>query len=297
MTAELAPIVDDPGVRPRRSVLYVPGSNPRALEKAATLPADAFILDLEDAVAPDAKFTSRENVLEILARGGFGDRERAVRVNGLDTAWGADDLRALAAGPRPDALVLPKIESAETVVRARALWPDPPPIWCMIETPRGVLDAEHIAAAPGVAGLVMGTSDLSKELRVAPHPERLPLLFSLSRVLLAARAAGVFALDGVCLDLESPDAFEREAAQGVALGFDGKTLIHPKTIAAANRIFAPSPEEVAAAERVVEAFERAQAAEQGVVVVDGRLVEGLHVEAARRRVALAAAVGRRDAGG
>jgi citrate lyase subunit beta/citryl-CoA lyase len=189
-----------------------------------------------------------------------------------------------------DAVLLPKVESPGTVARARAGLPAELPVTCMIETPRGVLAAAEIAAAPGVTMLVVGTSDLSKDLRVRPHPDRLPLLGALSQVVLAARAAGCAVLDGPCLDLESPDAFEREAAQGVALGFDGKTLIHPRTIDAANRLFTPSPEELAAARRVVEAFEAAAARGSGVVVVDGRLVEALHVQAARDRLALAAAI-------
>ncbi len=277
-----------------RSVLYLPGSNARALAKAATLPADAFIFDLEDAVAPDAKPDARRQVAGALAELPRDDRRRIVRVNAHDTPWGDDDL-ALVAGLRPglvDAVLLPKVESAATVARARAALPPGLDIACMIETPRGVLAAEAIAAAPGVSMLVVGTSDLAKDLRVRPHPERLPLLFSLSRVVLVARAHGLGVLDGPCLDLTSPGAFDREAAQGVALGFDGKTLIHPSTIDAANRHFAPTPDEITAARRVVDAFTAAAARGSGVVVVDGRLVEALHVQAARHRLALAAAIER-----
>ena len=281
-----------PPTPPRRSVLYVPGSNARALAKAHTLAADAFIFDLEDAVAPDAKATARTNVALALAEADFGGRERVVRVNGLSTPWGLADLRSLAALPSGlvDAVALPKVESPMEVAAVRRVLAAEMPLWCMVETPRGVLAAAEIARAGGVTARVAGTSDLSKDLRVRPHPERLPLLHALSHLVLAARAAGVAVLDGVCLDLDDDAAFERESLQGVALGFDGKTLIHPKTIAAANRLFGPSPEELASAARVVEAGERALAAGLGVVVVDGRLVENLHVEAARRLLAQAAAI-------
>ena len=285
---------DLPVVRPRRSVLYVPGANRRALERAATLPIDGAIFDLEDAVAPAQKAVARDHVGETLRAHDFGRRERAIRVNALASAWGADDLRFCAslARDRWDALVLPKVESAAEVAAARAFVAADVPVWCMIETPRGVLAAAEIAAAPGVVGLVMGTSDLSKDLGIRPMLDRLPLLFALSQVLLAARAAGAFALDGVCLELADDGAFEREAGQGAALGFDGKTLIHPKTVAAANRIFAPDSIEIAQAERVVAAFQAAQAEGHGVVVVDSRLVENLHVTAALRRLALAQAIQR-----
>lgn len=277
-----------------RSVLYMPGSNARALAKAATLPADAFIFDLEDAVAPEAKPDARRQVAEALAALPRDDRRRIVRVNGADTPWGGADLETIAGLTQGlvDAVLLPKVESATTVERARAVLPPGLDIACMIETPRGVLAAEAIAAAPGVSMLVVGTSDLSKDLRVRPHPERLPLLFSLSRVVLVARAHGLAALDGPCLDLTTPGVFEREAGQGVSLGFDGKTLIHPSTIDSANRLFAPTPDEITAAQRVVDAFTAAATRGSGVVVVDGRLVEALHVQAARDRLALAAAIAR-----
>jgi len=286
---------DVPDARPPvllRSVLYMPGSNARALAKAATLPADAFIFDLEDAVAPDAKAEARRQVAEALVALLRDDRRRIVRVNGIDTAWGEADLE-MVAGLAPglvDTALLPKVESAATVARARSTLPSGLGIGCMIETPRGVLAADEIAAAPGVTMLVVGTSDLSKDLRVRPHPERLALLYSLSRVVLVSRANGLAVLDGPCLDLTTPGAFEREAAQGVALGFDGKTLIHPSTLDAANRLFSPTPEELAAARRVVEAFTAAAARGSGVVLVDGRLVEALHVRAAHDRLALAAAI-------
>lgn len=282
-------------VRPRRSVLYLPGSNPRALEKARTLPADALVLDLEDAVAPSAKDEARRLVLATLAAGGFGHRERVVRVNGLATAWGAADLEA-AARSGADAVLLPKVEGAADVSAAeRALDAAGAPrdlaLWCMIETPRGVLaSAEVAAASPRLAALVVGTSDLVKDLRARHTPGRSEVLASLSLVLLAARAHGLAALDGVHLDLGDDAGFEAACRQGRDLGFDGKTLIHPKTLEAANRTFGPSEEEVAGARRTIAAHEEARAAGKGVVVVDGRLVEALHVAEARRVVALAEAV-------
>ncbi len=288
-------------VRPRRSVLYVPGSNARALEKARALPADAVILDLEDAVAPAAKAAARAAVVEALAADGWGERERVVRVNAASTPWGDEDLFA-AADACPDAVLLPKVESAADVVRAeraleRVAAPASIALWCMIETPRGVLAAPQIAAAsPRLAALVAGTSDLVKDLRARHTPGRAEVLTSLALIVLAARAHGLAALDGVHLDLSDDAGFEAACRQGRDLGFDGKTLIHPRTIAAANRIFAPSPDEVADARRVVDAHAQAVAAGQGVVVLDGRLVEALHVEAARRLLALAEAVEARDGG-
>jgi citrate lyase subunit beta / citryl-CoA lyase len=285
-------------VRPRRSVLYVPGANARALEKARALAADGLILDLEDAVAPAAKEEARGRVVEALAAGGFGHREVAVRVNGLATRWGADDVAAIARA-RADALVLPKVESAAEVHGALAALaaagaPARLALWCMIETPRGVLAAAEIAAAsPRVACLVAGTSDLVKDLGARHTPGRAEVLTSLSLTVLAARACGLAALDGVHLDLADDAGFEASCRQGRDLGFDGKTLVHPKTIDAANRAFAPDAAELEEARRVIAAHAAAQAAGQGVVVVDGRLVEALHVEAARRRVALAEAIAAR----
>jgi citrate lyase subunit beta/citryl-CoA lyase len=282
-------------VRPRRSVLYVPGSNARALEKARALPVDGLILDLEDAVAPAAKEEARRAVGEALRAGGFGHREVTVRVNGLGTPWGAEDL-AFAARAGADAVVLPKVESPEEVRTAeRALAaagaPEGLALWCMIETPRGVLAAPEIAGATSrLVALVMGTSDLVKDLRARHTPSRAEVQVALGTVLLAARAHGKVALDGVHLDLADDAGFEAACRQGRDLGFDGKTLIHPKTVELANRIFAPTAEEVAEARRVIAAHAEAEAAGRGVVVVDGRLVEALHVEAARRVVALAEAV-------
>jgi len=287
-----------PSVRPRRSVLYVPGSNARALDKARALPADGLVLDLEDAVAPSAKEDARATVLAELAKGGYGHRELVVRVNGPDTPWGPADLAA-AARSGADALLLPKVDGAEGVraaERSLAAHGAPPglALWCMIETPRGVLAADAVAGAtPRLACLVMGTSDLVKDLRARHTPARLEVLASLSLAVLAARAHGLAVLDGVHLDLADDAGFEAACRQGLSLGFDGKTLIHPKTIETANRIFSPGAEEVARAHRIIEAHAEAAARGQGVVVVDGRLVEALHVEEARRLAALAEAVAAR----
>ncbi len=282
-------------VRPRRSILYVPGQNVRALEKARELPADGFIFDLEDAVAPAAKESARASVLAALASGGHGRRERVVRVNGLATPWGRDDLAATARAAL-DAVLLPKVEGAEEVREAEWLLdaaggPASLPIWCMIETPRGVLSVEAIAAAsPRVTCLVAGTSDLVKDLGARPTAGRVEVMVSLGLIVLAARAHRLAALDGVHLDLADQQGFEAACRQGRDLGFDGKTLIHPKTIAAANAAFGPDPEEVERAGRVVAAHAEAEAKGLAMTVVDGRLVEALHVEAARRLLVLAEAI-------
>jgi citrate lyase subunit beta/citryl-CoA lyase len=282
-------------VRPRRSVLYLPGSNARALEKARSLPADALVLDLEDAVAPAAKEEARARVVEAVARGGFGPREVVVRVNGAATPWGADDLAAVAAAGA-DAVLLPKVEGPGAVRAAAgrlalAGAPDGLALWAMVETPRGVLAADAIAGAtPRLACLVAGTSDLVKDLGARHVPDRTPVLASLSLIVLAARAHGLAALDGVHLDLDDAAGLERACAQGRDLGFDGKTLVHPRQIDAANRAFTPAPEEVALALRIVEAHREAEARGRGVTVVDGRLVEALHVESARRLLALDEAI-------
>jgi citrate lyase subunit beta/citryl-CoA lyase len=286
-----------PPVRPRRSALYVPGSSARALAKARQLPADVLILDLEDAVAPAAKEEARRAVLEELARPG-GPAERVLRVNGPGTPWGEADLAA-AARAGADAVLLPKVEGADGVREAerRLAAAGAPPglaLWAMVETPRGVLAAAEIASAsPRLACLVAGTSDLVKDLGARHTPGRLEVLTALSLVVLAARAHGLAALDGVHLELDDEAGFAAACAQGRDLGFDGKTLIHPRTLEAANRAFAPDPAEVERALRVIEAHGEAERAGRGVVVVDGRLVEALHVEAARRLVALARAVAAR----
>jgi citrate lyase subunit beta/citryl-CoA lyase len=281
-------------IRPRRSLLFMPGANSRALEKARELPADGLIFDLEDAVAPDAKAAARANVAAALRQGGYGRRELVLRANALDSEWGKEDLVA-AAQMRIDAVLLPKVESAERVREtvARLDHAGAPPelaVWCMIETPRGVLAAAEIAASPRVAALVMGTSDLTKELQARDMPDRTPLITSLQLVLLAARAHGLAALDGVHLDLADDDGFAAACAQGRAFGFDGKTLIHPKQIAPANAAFAPSADEITQARKIIAAHAHALAAGEGIVVVEGRLIENLHVEAARRLVALAEAI-------
>jgi citrate lyase subunit beta / citryl-CoA lyase len=288
-------------LRPRRSVLFMPASNARALEKARSLPADGLIVDLEDAVAPDAKSTAREGLGRPLAAGSYGRREVMLRVNALATVWGHADLIA-AAGLPIDAVVLPKVESADAVRQAEAVLvqadaPEHLSIWCMIETPRGVLRVEEIASASArIGGLVMGTADLTKDLRAQHTLERLPLLTSFGLCLLAARAYGLTILDGVHLDLADDAGFIAACHQARELGFDGKTLIHPKTIAAANTVFAPSPEEVAWSRRIITAHAETVAAGKGLVLVDGRLVENLHVQGAHRIVALADAIASLDHG-
>ena len=276
--------------RPRRSVLYMPGSNPRALEKARTLAADALILDLEDAVAPDAKAQARELVAATVQGGGYGNRELVVRTNGLDTAWGRDDVIA-AARAAPDAILLPKVESAAQVQEAAALIDThgaaKTAIWCMMETPKGMLHAEAIASAsPRLACFVMGTNDLAKDLNARHTPMRLPMITALGLCLLAARAYGLAIIDGVFMDVKDEAGLAASCQQGVELGFDGKTLIHPAQLDAANRAFAPSDADLDHARRVVAAFAAARAEGKGVVLLDGKLIENLHVVAAERLLAL-----------
>lgn len=291
MTATAA----NPQARPRRSVLYMPGSNTRALEKAKSLPADALILDLEDSVSPEAKQEARVNVADAVLNGGYGGRELLVRTNALDTPWGRDDIAA-AAKAGPHGVLLPKVESAAEVRQAERIMDeagaDPSvALWCMMETPRAMLRSEEIAAStPRLAGFVMGTSDLAKDLQAHHTPLRLPMLASLSLCLLAARAEGLAIVDGVYLDLNDDDGFAGSCQQGLELGFDGKTLIHPKQIAAANAAFAPSEAEIDFSRRIIAAHEAASKEGKGVVVVDGKLVENLHVENAHRLVALAEAI-------
>ena len=278
--------------RPRRSALYIPGSNLRALEKAKTLAADVLLLDLEDAVAPENKGLARRQVAEAVRSGEYGRRELVVRVNAWESEWGREDVRALAGGP-PCTLLLPKAERVESVagVVGSIGW-ERVPVWCMIETPMGVLQAATLAAHPAVDCLVAGTNDLAADLRCdGAWAERAALLPHLSQIVLAARAHGTACLDGVHIDLSDDAGFERSCAQGRALGFDGKTLIHPKTLGVANRAFTPSPAEVEHARRVVAAFEAAAAAGSAVVVLDGRLVEELHVRMAKRLLALSEAIG------
>ncbi len=282
-------------------MLFVPGSNARALEKSRGLPADALIFDLEDAVAPGAKDEARKAVADAVAQGGYGGRELILRVNGLDTQWTEDDLKA-SAQMKIDAVLLPKVESANDPRRAEALLisagaPKDLGLWCMMETARAMLHAEAIASStPRLRALVMGTADLSKELHAEETPSREPMMAALGLVVLAARAYGLALLDGVFFNLDDAAGFERECRQGRALGFDGKTLIHPKTIAAANAVFSPKPTELDHARRVIAAHDAALAKGQGVTVLDGRLVERLHVEAARRVLDLASAIASREQG-
>jgi citrate lyase subunit beta/citryl-CoA lyase len=273
----------------------MPASNARALEKAKALLADALIFDLEDAVAPDAKDSARARACEAAGAGGYGRREIVIRVNGSATLWGAADLAAVA-GSGAHAVLLPKVEDPEGVREALRVLaahgaPESLAVWCMLETPRGILRAEAIAAAsPRVAALVMGTSDLTKDLHARHTRDRHPLVTSLGLCILAARAHGLAAFDGVHLDLDDEAGFAAACRQAREMGFDGKTLIHPKTIALANEIFAPSPEEIGWARTVMAAHAKASAEGKGVVVVDGRLVENLHVEEAQRLMALADAL-------
>lgn len=282
--------------RPRRSFLYVPGTNARALEKAHSLPTDGLILDLEDSIAPDAKPAARAQVAQALAQGGFGLREVLVRVNGHDTPWHAEDMAILDGA---HGVVLPKVDAAAIVQRAEtSLAGHDLTIWCTIETPLGVLRAAEIAAAsPRIAGLIMGTSDLTADLQARHVPDRRPLLTALSLCVLAARAHGLAAIDGVHLDLRDEAGFQAACEQARDLGFDGKSLIHPKTIAAANAAFGPDAGEVAQARRIIEAFAKAKSDGQGVTLLDGMLIEALHVAAAQRTLAIVEAIAVRETEG
>jgi citrate lyase subunit beta / citryl-CoA lyase len=280
---------------PRRSVLYMPGANTRALEKAKGLAADALILDLEDAVAPDSKAQARNNVCAAVREGGYGNRELTIRANGIGTQWHEDDLRAIAAAG-PSGVVVPKVNSVADVHAIEALLesagaPDHLKIWAMLETPAALLGAADIAAAsPRLAVLVMGTNDLLKELRCQSVPGRAPLLYALSTCVVAARNADKVILDGVFNTIDDADGFAAECSQGAAFGFDGKTLIHPSQIDPANAAFAPSAGEVEHAHRVIAAFDEALAEGKGVVTLDGRMIENLHVDNARRALAIHAAI-------
>ncbi len=284
-------------VRPRRSLLYMPGSNPRALDKARGLPADGLILDMEDSVAPDAKQVAREQIVGALQEGGYGHRELMVRINALSTEWGRADIKAICeSSVAPDAVLIPKISTAADVVEAidafeSAGCPDSVDMWIMAETPLCILNIGEVAAAhPRLQGLVMGTSDLSKDTRVRHTPDRLGFIAALNLCVYAARANGLDIIDGVQLELDNEELLTLSCEQGRDLGFDGKSLIHPKQIAAANTAFAPGESEIAHAREIIEAFEQATAEGKGVVVVKGRLVENLHVEEARRNLALAEAI-------
>jgi len=270
--------------RPYRSALYIPGSRARALDKARTLPVDVILFDLEDAVSPDEKVTARETLATSLSSGGYGARLRVVRINGLDTQWGVDDVRAVAV-MECDAVLLPKVNSKEDVDALAALTDKP--IWAMIETPLGVLNSAEIAAHPRIEGFVLGTNDLAKDLNSRHWADREPLITSLQLCLLAARAHGIAAFDGVYNAFKDEDGFRVECEQGRDMGFDGKTLIHPAQIETANAVFAPTPAEIELARRQIAAFAAAKAEGLGVAVVDGKIVENLHIVTARAILAKA----------
>ncbi|HEY8566200.1 MAG TPA: CoA ester lyase [Beijerinckiaceae bacterium] len=286
-------------IRPRRSVLYMPGSNARALEKAKSLPADALILDLEDAVAPEAKEAARRQVAAAVKVGGFGRREVVIRINALDTPHGEADLAA-AAEAAPDAILVPKVSSAEALSavgsRLRRLGaPERTRVWAMIETPLAILHCGAIASAARdvdsrLACLVLGTNDLAKETRARLMSGRAPMLPWLTTAVLAARAYDLDVVDGVYNALQDEAGFRAECEQGRDLGFDGKTLIHPNQIAAANQVFAPAEEEVTRARALIDAFDRPENRDKGALSLDGRMVERLHAEMARRTVVLAEAI-------
>ncbi|MEL6204936.1 MAG: CoA ester lyase [Pseudomonadota bacterium] len=281
-------------VRPFRSVLYIPASKPRALDKARALPTDAIIFDLEDAVAIDEKDNARALLVQTLAEGGYGPRAKILRLNGMDTEWGADDLAALME-TAPDAVLLPKVETRAQVAEVAATLDAHPKcagtaIWAMMETPLGILNALEIAQAPRMAGFVMGTNDLAKDLGTRFRADRLPLQQALQTCLLAARAAGIVCIDGVYNAFKDEAGLRAECEQGRDLGMDGKTLIHPAQLAVANEVYAPTDDENATARRHIEAFEEAEARGDGVAVVDGKIVENLHVATARATLAKAAAI-------
>lgn len=276
--------------RPRRSVLYMPGANARALDKARSLPADALILDLEDAVAPDSKQLAREQVCAAIAEGGYGKREIIVRINGFDSPWGEADLAAVAA-VKPDAVLVPKVSSPAVLHKAEAVLnaagAQKTMLWAMMETPLGILHAEEIAASSKrLAVFVMGTNDIAKEMRSAHTPLRLPMITSLGLCLLAARAHGVSVIDGVYNDIKDEAGFAAICQQGAELGMDGKTLIHPSQVGPCNEIFSPSASEVELARKIIAEFAKPENAGKGVVTVDGRMTELLHAEIAARTLAI-----------
>jgi citrate lyase subunit beta / citryl-CoA lyase len=291
-------------IRPRRSVLYMPGSNARAIEKARTLPVDAVILDLEDSVAPDAKALARRQVLEALSAGGFGAREVIIRINGLDTPWWIDDVDVVAKS-RPDAVLVPKVSAAKLLEDLADRLVDIGAdhrirVWAMMETPLAILNAGEIAAAAAdvetrLAAFVMGTNDLARETRARIIPGRAAMLPWLMTAIAAARAYGLEILDGVFNDLGNGEGFARECAQARDMGFDGKTLIHPSQIASCNAAFSPSEDEVAQARRIIAAFERPENRDKGVVALDGRMIERLHADMARRTLAIHEAIEARRA--
>ncbi|HTO00513.1 MAG TPA: CoA ester lyase [Microthrixaceae bacterium] len=281
--------------RPRRSVLYMPGANDKALEKAKSLPTDAIIFDTEDSVSPDMKEVARGKVADAVRSGAYGRRELTIRVNSIDTDWFEDDVRSAAAAA-PSGVVVPKVNSAADVALVERLLneggaPESTKIWAMLETPAAVENAVEIATASDrLAVLVMGTNDLAKELHAGLVPGRAPLLWGLARCVNAARFADKVILDGVYNNVRDPEGFEIEVRQGAEMGFDGKTLVHPTQVEPTNAAFAPSEEELEYSRRVIEAFEAGIAAGKGVVTVDGKMIENLHVDNARRAVAIDEAV-------
>jgi citrate lyase subunit beta/citryl-CoA lyase len=283
---------------PRRSVLYMPGANDKALEKAKGLSCDAIILDTEDSVAPNMKAEARGKVAAAVASGEYGERELTIRTNSIETEWFEDDVRS-ASEVGPSGIVVPKVSSADDVRRIESLMeaagaPDHTRIWAMLETPAAVINAvDIVTCSERLAVLVMGTNDLAKELHAALVPGRAPLLYGLAACVNAARYGGKVILDGVFNDIKNPEGFEAECRQGADLGFDGKTLIHPTQLDAANAAFAPSEAEVEHARRVIEAFEQGLAEGKGVIQLDGKMIENLHVDNARRAVSMADAIAAR----
>jgi citrate lyase subunit beta / citryl-CoA lyase len=295
-----APVIerDETMIHPRRSLLFMPGSNSRALEKARILPADAIILDIEDSVAPDAKGLARDQIAKAIAAGGFGKREVWIRTNATDTPFWADDVK-MAAKARPDAILVPKVSTVDDLrsiaASLREANADPSiRLWTMIETARGVLNAEELAASrstePRLAGFVFGPNDISRETRIRMQPGRAIMLPMITHCILATRAYGLEILDGPYSDFSNIDGFNQECTQARDLGFDGKTLIHPGQIEACNAIFTPPEEEVARARKIIAAFELPENAARGAISLDGQMVERLHADMARRTIALADAI-------
>jgi citrate lyase subunit beta/citryl-CoA lyase len=282
-------------IRPRRSALYMPGANEKALLKGKELPADVLIMDLEDGVAPEAKKEARERIVSLLEEGGYGNRELCVRVNGYGSEWHDEDVIAISSS-KADAIVLPKVDEPDAVIRTAALMdkshaPIEMGIWCMLETAKGILNANAIASAHSrLSALTLGGADLTKDLRARHTRDRLPLVTAIQTCILAARANGLSVLDSPFFDLSDEEGFLFSCRQGRDFGFDGKTLIHPKTLAGANEIFGPSLEELEWARRITDAHELALKDGKGVTLVDGKLVEGLHVVEAQRLVQLAASI-------
>lgn len=281
-------------LRPYRSVLYIPGGRQRALEKARTMSVDAIIFDLEDAVAVDEKVAARAILVQQLAKGGYGLRSQIIRINGLGTPWFTDDIAAISA-VRPHAVLLPKVDNAAMIADLRVEMAlhvgfKATQVWAMMETPRGILNAAEIADAPGMVGMVMGTNDLTKDINARFEPARGPMIAALGLCVLAAKAAGLIILDGVYNAFKDDNGLHREASQGRDMGFDGKTLIHPAQVALANQIFAPCQGEIELAKRQIQAFDAAAVQGLGVAVVDGKIVENLHVEIAHVTLAKAEAI-------